>query len=156
MSDWLSPEQGALLLTLVVAAEAGGQDEVPVGAVVCDALGRILSAQGNDCVTRSDPVGHAEMRALGQAARRLRNYRLLGTRLFISLEACPLCREAVGLSRVSQMACAARRDPESAAQPESGFFQDQSLESASVALLHFFFARKRADLKCDGKSVLIP
>ncbi|MBF0271531.1 MAG: nucleoside deaminase [Magnetococcales bacterium] len=153
MSDWLSAEGAAALLALVGAAEAGARDEVPVGAVLTDALGRILGVCGNLCVSNADPVGHAEMRVMRQVARCLDNYRLTATRMAVSLEPCPMCREAASLARVDQIRFAARREGGFAEVVDPFLAQDAEYGASSVALLQFFFSERRADLNSSGKSV---
>ncbi|MBF0626940.1 MAG: nucleoside deaminase [Magnetococcales bacterium] len=156
MSAWLPAERAVLLLSLVAAAEAGAGDEVPVGAVLTDDQGRLLAVRGNDCIAGSDPVGHAEMRVLRQAAGRLRNYRLCAARLTVSLEPCPMCRQAAGLARVAGIRYAARRNPAAASLQDPMASLDPTYETVAVALLQFFFSARRADLNSGEESVLIP
>ena len=61
-----------------LAAAAG---EVPIGAVVCDAQGRIIGRGHNAPIANHDPTAHAEIQALRQAAACLGNYRLDGWRV---------------------------------------------------------------------------
>jgi tRNA(adenine34) deaminase len=83
-----------------LASEVG---EVPVGAVLVDALGAVLSEAGNNCIAAADPAGHAEMRAVRQAAARLNNYRLPGTTLYVTLEPCPMCAALLVHARIARV-----------------------------------------------------
>ncbi|MEO5347525.1 MAG: nucleoside deaminase [Magnetococcus sp. YQC-9] len=146
-AQFLPDGEARTLLALVLAAEAGAGDEVPVGALLNDALGRPVAGCGNVCLAGFDPVGHAEMRALRQAAGRVGNYRLTEASLQVSLEPCPLCREALALARVGKVEFAAHRLPQ---RGEKG-----TLAQASSALLRFFFRARRVDLNSDEDSAVM-
>lgn len=75
--------------------------EVPVGAVVVDAGGRIIGCGRNVPVNSHDPTAHAEIMALRKAARALGNYRLNGCVLVVTLEPCLMCVGAMVHARVS-------------------------------------------------------
>lgn len=77
------------------AAEAG---EVPVGAVLV-AHGRIIARAGNRTLRDGDPTAHAEMLALREGARVMKNHRLAETTLYVTLEPCPMCAGAIVQAR---------------------------------------------------------
>lgn len=85
-------------------AEAG---EVPVGAVLVRD-GECLGAAYNRPISEQDPSAHAEMLALREACRTLGNYRLPGTRLYSTLEPCPMCAGALIHARVECLVYGAR------------------------------------------------
>ncbi len=86
------------------ARAAAGRGEVPVGAVVVDGgSGAVLAAAGNRTEELSDPTAHAEMLALRAAARTLGNPRLGGCDLYVTLEPCPMCAQAIALFRVRRL-----------------------------------------------------
>lgn len=87
---------------LALAEEAGAMDEVPVGAVVVY-QGQVIGRGFNQVITRADPSAHAEMLALREAAAYLGNYRLLDTRLYVTLEPCPMCAGLLVHARVGQL-----------------------------------------------------
>ncbi|RMG58922.1 MAG: nucleoside deaminase [Deltaproteobacteria bacterium] len=74
--------------------------EVPVGAVVVSPEGEILGRGHNCPISGSDPTGHAEIVALREASRRVGNYRLPGTTLYVTVEPCPMCAGAIVHARV--------------------------------------------------------
>jgi tRNA(adenine34) deaminase len=82
------------------AAELG---EVPIGAVVVDAAGEIVSRAHNTKETNGDPLGHAEVLALRQASARLGGWRLSGCTLYVTLEPCAMCAGALVQSRVRRL-----------------------------------------------------
>lgn len=87
---------------LELARHAENLGEVPVGAVLVAADG--LVAEGwNAPVERSDPTAHAEIQALRAAGGALRNYRLPGTTLYVTMEPCPMCAGALVHARVSRL-----------------------------------------------------
>ncbi len=87
---------------LELAREAERQGEVPVGAVVV-AEGAIVGEGFNAPIGEHDPTAHAEIRALREAARRLGNYRLPGTTLYVTLEPCAMCAGAMIHARIERL-----------------------------------------------------
>ncbi|MEV4575233.1 tRNA adenosine(34) deaminase TadA [Nonomuraea jabiensis] len=90
-------------LALAEADAAGARGEIPVGAVVLDPLGEVLSAAGNDRESSADPTAHAEVLALRQAAVRRGQWRLSGCTLVVTLEPCTMCAGAAVLARVDRI-----------------------------------------------------
>ena len=88
--------------------------EVPVGAVLAAADGQILARAFNSPISLEDPTAHAEILVLRQAAKALRNYRLPGTILFVTLEPCAMCVGAMLHARVQRLVYGAA-DPKSGA-----------------------------------------
>lgn len=82
------------------AREAEKIGEVPVGAVLVDAEGKILAATSNRTIKDNDPTAHAEILALRTAAIRVGNYRLTGTTMYTTLEPCAMCAGALVNARV--------------------------------------------------------
>ncbi len=101
----------AALAMAWAAAEAG---EVPVGAVVLDADGRVLGRGYNRCISDHDPTGHAEIVALRDAAARVGNYRLPGLALYVTLEPCAMCMGAMLHARLMRVVYGAA-DPKTGA-----------------------------------------
>ncbi len=92
-----------MALALDEARSAGKIDEVPVGALVVDSSGGILSSAHNETILQCDPSAHAEMIALRRAATKIQNYRLLGTTLYVTVEPCVMCMGAAIHARVAQI-----------------------------------------------------
>ncbi|MGM0632894.1 MAG: tRNA adenosine(34) deaminase TadA [Pseudomonadota bacterium] len=92
---------------LVLAREAAGHGEVPVGAVVVRG-GERLGEGFNQPVGRHDPTAHAEIVALRDAARREGNYRLPGSVLYVTIEPCTMCVGAIVHARVDMLVFGAR------------------------------------------------
>jgi len=81
------------------AALAG---EVPVGAVlVRDA--EVVARSGNRTIRDCDPTAHAEVVALREGARKLGNYRLAATTLYVTIEPCSMCAGAIIQARVPRV-----------------------------------------------------
>jgi tRNA(Arg) A34 adenosine deaminase TadA len=99
----------------LLLAERGREreDEVPVGAVIV--RDGIKLAEGwNRNITLNDPTAHAEIVALRRAARKLHNYRVPGTTLYVTLEPCAMCAMALVHARVARVVFAAS-DPRTGA-----------------------------------------
>lgn len=92
---------------LLQAREAASQGEVPVGAIVVRG-DEVLGEGYNQPVGCHDPTAHAEIMALRQAARRSGNYRLPGSRLYVTIEPCTMCVGAIIHARVDMLVFGAR------------------------------------------------
>jgi tRNA(adenine34) deaminase len=95
--------QDMMALAILEARKAEQAGEVPVGAVLADESGGILSRGHNQTIGLSDPSGHAEILVMRQAARNIQNYRLLNTTLYVTIEPCVMCMGAVIHARVSRV-----------------------------------------------------
>jgi tRNA(adenine34) deaminase len=88
---------------LTEARLAAMQDEVPVGAILVSDAGETLAAAHNLPVRTCDPSAHAEILALRAASRKLKNYRLLNTTLYVTVEPCIMCMGALIHARVARL-----------------------------------------------------
>ena len=93
----------AIAAALVVARSALSMGEIPVGAVVLDATGRVIAAAHNERESRNDPTAHAEVVALRRAGELLGTWHLEGCTLAVTLEPCTMCAGAVVLSRLDRL-----------------------------------------------------
>lgn len=88
---------------LLLAREAALREEIPVGAVVVDKDGAIIGEGFNRREELQSPTAHAEILAIENAAKTLKNRRLTGCTLYVTLEPCPMCAGAImnaGLKRL--------------------------------------------------------
>jgi len=143
-------------MAIVEAEKAGQRDEVPVGAVVVDASGEVLAATHNLTISMADPTAHAEILALRQAARKVNNYRLLGTTLYATVEPCIMCMGAVIHARMDRVVFGAPDPKWGAAGSLYRFSEDNRLnhspeviggvcENRCRELIQNFFRQKRAE-----------
>ena len=95
-------------LALNEAKKAGQKDEVPIGAVLVAESGEILSASHNQTISLADPTAHAEIMVMREAARKVLNYRLLSTTLYVTIEPCMMCMGAIVHARVAKVVFGAR------------------------------------------------
>jgi len=100
-------------LALEEAQRAGAQGEVPVGAVVV-LDGRVIGRGHNGSIATMDPTAHAEILALREAAREMKNYRLPGGVLYATVEPCPMCCGAALHARLARVVYGAA-DPQAGA-----------------------------------------
>lgn len=103
------------MMSLALAAARGSAEagEVPVGAVICQGE-TVLAVAGNHPITTADPTAHAEIAVIREAARKVGNYRLPGTTLYVTLEPCLMCMGAIIHSRIERLVFGAR-DPKTGA-----------------------------------------
>ena len=90
------------------AAETGLSGEVPVAAVVLDGEGRAIGHGRNRRHHSRDPLGHAELVALQQAARLTGDWRFNNCSLIVTLEPCPMCAGALVQARMGTVVFGAR------------------------------------------------
>ncbi len=135
-----------------IGMEAG---EVPVGALVVDSSGKIISMAYNEPIKSSDPTAHAEVLALRKAAKRIGNYRLIDCTLYSTLEPCPMCYGAMIHARIRCLVFGAD-DPQGGALSSGldltnmGIFNHYIKlrggvlsEECKKLLLEFFYKRRR-------------
>ena len=94
---------GAMDMALAEAAAAAQRGEVPIGAVLLDPAGAVVAVSGNRVERDRDPTAHAEMLVLREGAARLGAKLLAGCDLYGTLEPCPMCAAAIGLSRIRRL-----------------------------------------------------
>jgi len=151
-----SAYEPAMQAALELAASAPSWGDVPVGAVVLDADGVVLSRAANEREFRSDPTAHAEILALRAAAANSRSWRLTGATLVVTLEPCTMCAGAAVLARVSRIVYGASDPKAGAAGSLWDLVRDRRLNhrpevlagllaEESTRLLEAFFATHRAD-----------
>jgi len=85
-----------------LAIDAWRQDEVPIGAVI-ELGGEIIASAHNQRDSTRDPTAHAEILALGQAAKAVGDWRLNGATLYVTKEPCPMCSGATLMSRLKRV-----------------------------------------------------
>ena len=86
-----------------LARQAAEFNEVPIGAVIVDADGKLLASASNRTITNVDPTAHAEILALRTAAAQVGNYRLTGTTVYSTIEPCAMCAGALVNARVARL-----------------------------------------------------
>ena len=106
-------DREGMRLALAEAQRAAEMGEVPVGAVLVRD-GEVLGCGHNRRERDGDPLAHAEILALRQAAARVEGWRLEGTTLYVTLEPCPMCAGALVNSRVERLVYGA-------ADPKAGY-----------------------------------
>lgn len=92
-SEWMS-------LALAEASAALDTGDVPVGAVIVDADGRVIARGRNERERLQDPTAHAEVVAIRRAAEVTGDWRLVGCTLVVTLEPCVMCAGAIVASRI--------------------------------------------------------
>ena len=116
-SDQELIDQKWMKQALQLAQEAQRLDEVPVGAVLVKG-GEVIGEGWNQTISACDPTAHAEVVALRDAAKRLNNYRVIDTTLYVTLEPCAMCVGALVHGRVQRLVYAA-------SEPKSGAVSSQ-------------------------------
>lgn len=87
-------------LALKEARACSLTDDVPVGAVIVDTQGNAISTGRNTKERDQNPLGHAEISAIREAAEKLGTWRLLNCTLIVTLEPCVMCAGAILASRI--------------------------------------------------------
>lgn len=90
-------------LALAEAEAAASRGEVPVGAVVVDVSGKVLAVAGNRVEELADPTAHAEMLAIRTATGGRGEKMLPDCDLYVTLEPCAMCAQAISLARIRRV-----------------------------------------------------
>ncbi len=126
---------------LELARRAQEEGEVPVGCVVVMA-NAVVGEGWNRPIAASDPTAHAEIQALRAASSALKNYRLTGATLYVTLEPCEMCIGAMFHARIARAVYGAT-DPKKQVLKNKVVLEGGVLAAESGALLSAFFAAKR-------------
>ncbi len=126
---------------LELARQAQAENEVPVGAVVV-LEGKIVGEGWNRPISSCDPTAHAEIQAMRAAAGALRNYRLAGATLYVTLEPCEMCLGAMFHARIGRTVFGATDPKKKVLKPQT-IVQGGVLAAECGALLTNFFAARR-------------
>lgn len=138
---------------LMQAHKAALLDEVPIGAVVVNGNGDILSRSYNLVEKSNTQTAHAELRALAKAGKKINDWRLDGCWIYVTLQPCAMCLNSIKISRCAGIVYGAE-------SPLFGYHLDNSTEVSlyhrdtleivkgvhsqdSVVLLKQFFKQKR-------------
>lgn len=149
---WSGDDIYFMKLALEEAEKADRKDEVPIGAVL--AMDGKLVARGHNCpITSNDPSAHAEILALRSAGEWLRNYRMPGATLYVTLEPCLMCFGALIHARIDRVVFGApdpkvgvsllSRDIAKARLNHTLAFEGGLLEAECREQLQAFFKRRR-------------
>lgn len=141
-------------IALAEARDAAARREVPVGAAVLDGAGTVLARAGNRVEACADPSAHAELLAMRAAAAVRGGKFLADCTLYVSLEPCPMCAQAISLFRLRRVVFAAYDPKGGGVEHGARVFDAPSChhrpevvggvqEQAAAALLRDFFAGLR-------------
>jgi tRNA(Arg) A34 adenosine deaminase TadA len=90
-------------LAIQMAIKGKKRGEIPVGCVILDKNGEVLSSAHNTQVNGYDPVGHAEINAIREACKKIKSDRLIDCSLYVTLEPCIMCASAISRSKVKKL-----------------------------------------------------
>ena len=139
---------------LKLASAAAAASDVPVGAVVTDASGRIVGEGYNRREATADPTAHAEVLALRAASKHLSRWRLDDCTLVVTLEPCVMCAGALLAARIPRLVIGAWDEKAGATGSKWDVVRDARTgtkveviagvrAAESVQLLQDFFAARR-------------
>ena len=137
---------------LELAKEAAAAGEVPVGCVIVKD-GAVIGRGRNRREEDKDPAGHAELAAIRDACRTIGDWRLTGSKLYVTLEPCPMCAGGIISARIPEVYYGARDAAFGACGSILNLFEENFrhhprlvghiLEEECAALLGDFFSRMR-------------
>jgi len=142
-------------LALELAHTAFDNDEVPVGAVIVQRRNsEILAAFSNQMRGIQSSIAHAEMLAIQKAMQVFHNERLIDCDMYVSLEPCPMCAQAISFARIKNLHFAAEDKKSGGVLNGPKIFESSSChhkpeiysgicESDSLYLMQKFFKSKR-------------
>jgi tRNA(adenine34) deaminase len=98
----MNEDERWMRLALREAIKAENEGEVPVGAILVKD-GLVIARAHNQPISKNDPTAHAEIQLLRTAGKKLENYRLTDTSLYVTLEPCAMCFGAIIHARVDHI-----------------------------------------------------
>ena len=149
----MNEDEKWMSLALEQARKAEEEGEVPVGAILVKD-GLLIAKAHNQPISTNDPTAHAEIQLLRAAGKKLKNYRLTGTSLYVTLEPCAMCLGAIMHARIERIVFGAH-DPKTGVCGSSENLMDAKcfnhkinlvsgvLENESKQLLKNFFNSRR-------------
>lgn len=141
--------------SLHLAKKAYSLDEVPVGAVIVDPeKNKIIAKAHNLSRKKKDPTAHAEMLVIQKACKKIGSERLTGLDMYVSLEPCPMCAQAISNARIRRLYFAASDEKSGGVINGPKIFSSSSchhkpevysgmMEEEAVEILKRFFQNKR-------------
>ncbi len=103
MPYYINMEEKYIKKVAQLAQKAFKKNEVPIGAIIIDEQGKIIGQGYNSIHSSKDSTQHAEMRALKQAFRKLKDWRLNKCILVVNLEPCLMCLGAIANARIKKI-----------------------------------------------------
>jgi tRNA(adenine34) deaminase len=146
--------QSLMQQAISLAQEVKSSGDVPVGALIVDEAGEILSSGKNEREKDNDPTAHAEIVAIRKASKKLGSWRLDDLTLIVTLEPCAMCAGAILQSRLKRLVFGAFDQKAGAVGSSLDVIRDVRalskvevvsgvLEKECAKLLTDFFAPKR-------------
>jgi tRNA(adenine34) deaminase len=143
-----------MALALAEAEHAALAGEVPVGAVIVDSGGAVRARAHNRTERDHDPTAHAELLAIRAAAQALGGPRLAECDLYVTLEPCPMCAQAISFARIRRVYYGASDPKGGGVEHGPRIFTQPTChhrpevypgigEARAAALLRAFFAERR-------------
>lgn len=154
MNQFTKNDHKHMQMAFKLAKNAQLKGEVPVGAVITNADGKVIGKSGNKREQLNTVLGHAELVALHRACKSKNSWRLIGCTLYVTLEPCFMCAGALVQSRIQRVVFATH-DPKAGAlgsiedlskhQKLNHRFESESglMKHECSALLKNFFKAKR-------------
>ena len=149
----MNEDEKWMSLALEQARKAEEEDEVPVGAILVKD-GLLIAKAHNQPISTNDATAHAEIQLIKAAGKKLKNYRLNGTSLYVTLEPCAMCLGAIMHARIKRLVFGAY-DPKTGVCGSSENLMDANcfnhkinlvsgvLENESKQLIKNFFISRR-------------
>ena len=149
----MNKDEKWMQIALHEANLAMNENEIPVGAVLVK-NGKLISQSHNQSIRKNDPTAHAEIQLLRKAGEQQKNYRLIGSTLYVTLEPCAMCFGAMIHARIERIVFGAFDAKTGVCGScinlnEKNFFNHKIsitggiLEKQSSELLRLFFKSKR-------------
>jgi tRNA(adenine34) deaminase len=151
-------------VALAAAHAAARRGEVPVGAVIVHiGSGKVIATAGNRVVGDRDPTAHAEMLAIREAAHAMGSERLTQCAIYVTLEPCAMCAQAISLARLKRLYFGAGDPKGGGVEHGARVFSQPTChhkpevygglsEGEAAALLRGFFADRRPASGMGGRS----
>ena len=98
----MNKDEKWMKIALNEANLAMNENEIPVGAILVK-NGKLIAQSHNQPIRKNDPTAHAEIQLLRKAGEQQKNYRLIGSTIYVTLEPCTMCFGAMVHARIERI-----------------------------------------------------
>ena len=98
----MNKDEKWMKIALNEANLAMNENEIPVGAILVK-NGKLIAQSHNQPIKKNDPTAHAEIQLLRKAGEQQKNYRLIGSTIYVTLEPCTMCFGAMVHARIERI-----------------------------------------------------
>ena len=127
-------------LAIIEAKKASKKGEVPVGCIIVK-NNKVIAKSHNMVEKKKNSIMHAELIAISKASKKIKNWRLLDCEMYVTLEPCNMCVNAIELSRIKKVYYFTKKSKNITINNDK--YEYVSDKNQSLTMLQNFFKERR-------------